>query len=140
LDCSAACDELLNRDSDNQIEKGVDNNHRKTPEPPVKTWNAVVMELGEVVDDNTPEVCDFSDELRNIIVLLPSDVTVSGGTPRCAILDFLVERVTQGSVKVIEDLGDMVLELGHGQTVGSGQGRVVADSGHPFGDNVLATV
>jgi hypothetical protein len=87
----------------------VDNNHRENPESSEKIGNAVIMELGEVVDDNGPEVCDFSDELRNIVALLPSDVTVSGGTPSGALLDFLVEGVTEGSVKIIEDLGDMVV-------------------------------
>jgi hypothetical protein len=131
---------LFNGNSDNPVEKGVDDNHRENPETPGKTRNAQIMELSEVVNENTSEVCDFSDELSNIVALFPSDMTMSGSTPSCPLLDFLIEGVSKGSVKIIEDLRNMVFELDQSQIVGSGHGPVMDDSGHPLGDNLLATV
>lgn len=114
--------------------------HREHPGVPVKTWRPVIVELGEVVNENPPEVGDFSDELGNIVVLLPSELGVRGGTPSGPLLDFRTEGFRQASVQVIQDLGDMVLELDQSQLVSGGHGGVQADGHHPFGDNSLATV
>jgi hypothetical protein len=132
--------ELFDGNPDEPVKEGMNDDHREDAHAAAGVRCAFIVEFGKVIDENSTEVGNLTNELGNIVALLPANISVSGGAPCGAVFNFLIEGIGQSQIQVFEDLGDMVFELTDGKLVGDRNAFVSEDMGHPIGHDAASAV
>ena len=82
----------------------------------------------------------LAEQLRNVVVLLPTEVTVIRCGPGGFLLEILVEGVVEHQGEVVQYLGKIVSELRSIEGIGSRHFLVTLDSRHASRNDLVAAL